>query len=75
MSMKRKQFYLEDQQLDKLDAISKRTGISKAELVRRAIDKLPKDLESLGDMDRLVLMPIVPVFSFSTEDFNAKETK
>jgi len=37
--MKRKNFYLTEKQLKKLSAEYKRTGMSEAEIVRRALDE------------------------------------
>ena len=42
MEMIRTNIYLSNQQLDRLNIQSKDTGLSKAELVRRAIDKYLK---------------------------------
>ena len=36
--MKRFNLYLKEQSIDKLEAIAKKTGLSVAELIRRAID-------------------------------------
>jgi len=38
--MKRYNFYLPEQQMEKLQELSKQTGLSVSELIRRAIDKL-----------------------------------
>ena len=37
--MKRSSFYLTSRQMEKLHRISKETGLSVAEIIRRAIDK------------------------------------
>ncbi len=44
--MKRYNFYFPEQQIENLRKISKDTGISMAELIRRAIDNLIKDYVS-----------------------------
>ena len=44
--MKRYNFYFPEQQIETLRKISKDTGISMAELIRRAIDNLIKDYVS-----------------------------
>jgi len=43
MSIKRTALFLKEQQLDKLQKLSDKTGAPVAELVRRAIDKYLKE--------------------------------
>jgi 23S rRNA pseudoU1915 N3-methylase RlmH len=43
MTMVRKQVYIERQQDDKLKRLSKRLGVTEAELMRQAIESLPEE--------------------------------
>lgn len=52
--MKRKQIFLSDQQLQRLDRESERTGLSVGELVRRAVDKF------LDEVDDKLSMQLAP---------------
>jgi predicted DNA-binding protein len=38
--MKRVNFHLTDKEIEGLEKLSEKTGLSKAELIRRAVDKL-----------------------------------
>jgi len=41
--MKRVNYHLTDKEIEGLEKLSKETGLSKAELIRRAVDKLLTD--------------------------------
>ncbi len=45
--MKRVNFHLAEEQIKKLKKLSKKTGISIAELIRRAIDKFLEGVKSV----------------------------
>jgi len=38
--MKKITFYIQEQLIEKLDKLSKKTGVKKSELLRRAVEKL-----------------------------------